>query len=238
MEAEIERRAAWMWRNLRRHWTKHLMALAALAGVVGFFEIAEEVGESETRQVDETILLAMRETGDPQDPIGPPGLTEAARDITSLGGGTLLTCVTFVACGMTLLAGNRRLAALGVVSVCLGTVAMKLLKIGYDRPRPDLVEHGALVTSPSFPSGHSMMSALVYLSLGILVSRIQPRRRVRAFVMAVSIGVTLAVGLSRVFLGVHWPTDVLAGWALGGAWAMLVWIAAGLMEGGRVASEI
>ncbi len=233
MEADLATRAAGWWNLILRHWSKHLLALAALAGVLGFLEIAEEVEEAETRRLDETVLLWMREADDPADPIGPPGLAEAARDITALGGTTLLTAVTLVAWGLTMFAGKRKLAWLGVGSVLLGTLVMKVLKLGYDRPRPDLVEHGTLVTSASFPSGHSMMSALVYLTLGLLVSRTYPRKRVRAFIMAVAIGVTVAVGMSRVFLGVHWPTDVLAGWTLGAAWALLVWIVAGAIERGR-----
>ena len=215
---------------LHGRWKAAFFAMLALCGVFGFLNIASEVRENETHEVDERILLMMREEGDTSDPVGPPELSEVARDITALGGGTILTGITLVAWGLTLFSGRRKLAWLGVGSVITGAVVMRFLKLGYDRPRPELVEHGALVTSASFPSGHSMMAALVYLSLGLLVARTQSRRRAKIFVLGVAITVTVAVGISRVFLGVHWPTDVAAGWALGAAWALLVWMTAGYLE--------
>ncbi|MBB5351213.1 undecaprenyl-diphosphatase [Haloferula luteola] len=229
-EISISGKVLRTWQWLRARWGVPMLAVVLLGGAFGFLEIAEEVGEAETRKVDETILLAMRQEGHADRPVGPEGLAEVARDITALGGATLLTLICLVAWGMTLFAGKRRLAWVGVGAVVVAMLVMKLLKLGYDRPRPDLVEHGTRVVSASFPSGHSMMSAVVYLTLGILVARTQPKRRVQAFVLAVSVGVTVAVGLSRVYLGVHWPTDVLAGWMLGGVWALAVWILAGVLE--------
>jgi undecaprenyl-diphosphatase len=70
------------------------------------------------------------------------------------------------------------------------------------------------------------MAALVWLTLGIVIARTQQRQSLRVFVVAISVAITLLVGVSRVYLGVHWPTDVLAGWTLGGAWAVLFWLIA------------
>jgi undecaprenyl-diphosphatase len=203
-----------------------LLILLILAGIGAFLEIAVEVRENETRELDEKLLLMMREPGNPADPIGSDRIEEMARDLTALGGMTLLTGVTLVATGVALFAGRRRLALLGLSSVILGSVVMNLLKHGFDRPRPDLVEHATVTYHSSFPSGHSMMAALVYLTLGILLARTQSRKRVRTFIVAISMLVTVLVGVSRVYLGVHWPTDVAAGWALGGAWAVMFWLAA------------
>ena len=203
-----------------------VLLLVILAGIWGFIEIAREIREIETRRFDEAVLLALRVPGDTSDPIGSPRVEEMARDLTALGGFTLLTGVTLTACGVAIFAGRSRLAGLGLLSVIAGSLTMKLLKQGFDRPRPGLVEHGTLVTAASFPSGHTMMAALVYLTLGILLARTQAKKRVRVFIIFISVLITLLVGVSRVYLGVHWPTDVFGGWALGGTWAVLFWLVA------------
>ncbi len=203
-----------------------VLVMVVLGGVWGFLELASEVMEKETRHFDEAVLLAMREPGNRSDPIGSERVEEMARDLTALGGVTLLTGVTLVSVGIALFAGRPRLAAAGVASVLAGSMILSLLKHGYDRPRPELVGHGTTVYNASFPSGHSMMSAMVWLTLGILLARTQPKKRVRIFIVAISVLITLLVGISRVYLGVHWPTDVLAGWTLGGAWAVLFWLIA------------
>lgn len=203
-----------------------VLVIVVLAGIWGFLELASEVMEEETRHFDESVLLAMREPGNPTDPVGSEWVEEMARDLTALGGVTLLTGVTLVSFGIALLAGRVRLAVAGVVSVLVGTMILRLLKHSYDRPRPELVGHGTFVYNASFPSGHSMMSAMVWLTLGILLARTQTKKRVRVFIVAISLIITLLVGISRVYLGVHWPTDVLAGWTLGGAWAVMFWLIA------------
>ena len=206
-----------------------LVAVLVLA-LLGFFwmfvELADEVMEKETRVFDEAILLSMRVEGDLSDPIGSAHVEEMARDLTALGGFTILTGVTLVSLGIAMFAGRPRLAVAGLVSIIVGAGVMRLLKYGFDRPRPALVEHATLVDNPSFPSGHSMMAAMVYLTLGILLARTQARKRVRVFIVSIAVLVTLLVGTSRVYLGVHWPTDVIAGWTLGGAWAVLFWLVA------------
>lgn len=216
--------------KLTTRWTRQpllpILVLVIFGAVWGFIGLASEVMEKETRHFDEVVLLAMRVPGDTADPIGPPWVKEMARDITALGGFTLLTSVTLIATGVALFSGKRRLAVAGVISVVAGSILVGILKQGYNRPRPDLVEHATLVSNPSFPSGHSTMAALVWLTLGIVIARTQPRHRVRVFVVTISVVITLLVGFSRVYLGVHWPTDVLAGWTLGGVWAAIFWLVA------------
>jgi len=131
---------------------------------------------------------------------------------------------------------RRRAAALLVlVAVAGGMLLSTLLKLGFERPRPDLVPHAVEVYTASFPSGHAMLSAVTWLTLGALLMRVEPRRRVKAFVLAMAVLTTLLVGASRIYLGVHWPTDVLAGWCIGAAWALICWLAAlWLQRRGRV----
>ncbi len=142
-----------------------------------------------------------------------------ARDLTALGGVAVLVIAIVSAAGMLWLRGRRRTVGFLVGAVGGGLLMSTLFKIGYDRPRPELVPYGAEVYTASFPSGHSMMSAIVWLTLAALVARSEPVPAARAWIMGMAGFVTVAVGLSRVYLGVHWPTDVLAGWTAGAAWA-------------------
>ena len=158
--------------------------------------------------------------------------------MTALGGFGILTFLTFAAAGFLALSGKRRSMLLLLASVGGGQLLSTLFKRGFDRPRPDLVPHEALVYTASFPSGHAMMAAVTYLTLGAMLARVQPSRVLKVYVLALATIVTVAVGVSRVYLGVHWPTDVLAGWTAGAAWALLCWTAAGwLAQRGAVEPE-
>lgn len=203
-----------------------LLAITVLmAGSLwAFIWISEEVSEGDTHGIDEAILLSLRTPGDHSDPLGPGWVEELGRDVTALGGVGVLTFITLASVVFLILSGKHRAAMFVAAAIASGVLVSVALKSGFDRPRPGLVPHGSIVNSASFPSGHSMMSALVYLTLGALLARLQPKRRLKAYVILLSLLVTVAVGISRVYLGVHWPTDVLAGWAAGAAWAMLCWI--------------
>lgn len=217
--------------------TLAIIALAAVA-FYGFLALAEDVLEGETHSLDERILLALRETTDRSDPIGPPWFEESMRDLTALGGTTILTLITLAVLAYLILVGKRHTALMVTVSIAGGAILSSLLKWGIGRPRPDLVPHGMEVYTASFPSGHSTMSAVVYLTLGALLARAQPRQRVKVFLLTLAASVTVIVGISRVYLGVHWPTDVLGGWALGAGWACLSWLVMlWLQERGEVERE-
>lgn len=201
------------------------MGVIAL-GVLVFAVIADETVEGETRGFDESILLALREPGDPSNPIGPVWFEHAVADITALGGYVILTLLVLGVASYLLASGKRGTALLVVGAVGSGTLLSEGLKLGFSRPRPGLVAHLAEVQSASFPSGHAMISAIAYLTLGVLLARAHKQRRTKALVMTYAVTLTLLIGLSRIYLGVHWPTDVLAGWALGAAWASLWWLGA------------
>ncbi|MGA0530663.1 phosphatase PAP2 family protein [Hansschlegelia sp. KR7-227] len=204
-----------------------LVAFCACAGLAfAFVHIADEMAEGETRAFDDAVLLALRAPGDLKRPIGPQWLEAAMIDVTSLGGVTVLTLIAALVVSYLLVTARYANAALVLASVAGGAVLTGLLKNAFARPRPELVDHLVTVHSLSFPSGHAMASAVTYLTLGALLARTERRRTVRGFIFAVAGFLTLLIGVSRVFLGVHYPTDVLAGWSLGAAWALACWIVA------------
>ncbi len=210
-----------------------LMLLAVLLLVLStwaFIEIADEVSERETQRIDRQIILALREPGDPADPRGPPRLEEVGRDLTALGGFAVLSLVTIGVVGYLLLARKYHAMWLVLGATLGGMVLVIWLKELFDRPRPDLVPHLSHVSTASFPSGHSMLSAVVYLTLGALLARLTERRRLKVYVLSFALLLTFLVGVSRVYLGVHYPTDVLAGWAAGLTWAILCWLVARYLQ--------
>ena len=209
--------------------------LAVVASTWGFLALAGLVAEGRTRVLDERILLALRTPGDLSRPIGPDWGEEVARDITALGSTVILWLVTLAVAGF--LALDRRYAAMGFVvgAVVSGLAVSFALKSAFDRPRPELVPHLMRAYFSSFPSGHSMMSAVVYGTLGSLLSSLVTRRRLKFYFLSVAALAAGLVGASRVYLGVHYPTDVLAGWSAGLAWATLCWlISRGLNRRGAI----
>jgi undecaprenyl-diphosphatase len=207
-----------------------LLAVAGIAaGVWMFAALAGEVGDGDTQTFDRNVLLALRQPGT-LAPLGPPALQDAARDITALGGVAVLSMVTMIAVGFLILDGKRHMALFVCGSIVSGLIAGTILKDIFQRPRPDLVPRAAYVSGASFPSGHSMMSAVTYLTLGALLARSDERKRLKAYFLLLAVLLTFAIGVTRVYLGVHWPTDVLAGWTAGAVWALLCWLAARALQ--------
>ena len=203
---------------------KLLLALALSAFALWVFvAVSAEMLEGDSHRFDERLLMALRSQADPALPMGPAWLREIMRDVTALGSTFVLLLVTFASIGFLALTKNRHAALLVLVAVLGGMLLSTLLKAGFDRARPDVVMHTTTVYSASFPSGHAMMSAVVYLTLGALLAATQQGTRLKLYILALGAFLTLIVGMSRVYLGVHWPTDVLAGWALGASWAMACW---------------
>jgi undecaprenyl-diphosphatase len=190
-----------------------------------FVAIADEVREGATASFDRALMLAFRDRADPYDPLGPPWLEGLMRDFTALGSFGVLTLMTLMIVGYLCLIRKRESAWMIAVCVFGGMLMSNLLKWGFDRPRPDLVAHGTTVYTQSFPSGHAMLSATVYLTLGALLARTQADIRVKVYLLVLAGLLTIVVGISRIYLGVHWPTDVLAGWAIGAGWSLSCWLA-------------
>jgi undecaprenyl-diphosphatase len=187
----------------------------------GFIKLAAEVMEGDTLAFDRWLLRALRSARNASVPAGPGWLQECMIDITALGGVSVLTLIIALAAGYLLAVRKVRTAAFVVAAVSAGAVASTLLKQGFVRTRPDIVAHLVEVDTTSFPSGHAMNSAISYLTLCALLARTEKHRAVRIYLLIVGIGLTLVIGFSRVYLGVHWPSDVIAGWCVGGAWAVL-----------------
>jgi undecaprenyl-diphosphatase len=210
-------------RFVSHHWTSLVLSIFGL-GVFVFLGIAEEMLEGDTMRFDQWLLMALRVPGDPGDPLGPAWLEEMFRDFTALGGVGVLSLVAVVSVGYLWLLGVRRVAIFLLTAIVGGLLLSTMLKFGFDRPRPELVPHGSMIYTSSFPSGHSMLSAVVYLTGGALLAIVHSAHKVRVYLIGCSVLATFLVGASRVYLGVHWPSDVLAGWAAGTAWAAACWL--------------
>ena len=214
-----------------------IAAVCLCAGAAfAFIELVDDVLEGETHAIDRTILLAFRTPGDAATPIGPAWVRVFFRDITALGGYPIIVLTALLVAGYLAMVRHWGSVLLLLGSLGGGTIVNSYLKIAFDRPRPDFVGHLVEVATASLPSGHATLSAVAYLTLGALLARTQPNRWLQLYIVSASIGLTLLVGMSRVYLGVHYPTDVLAGWCLGAAWAVGCWLVAWLFS--RVPAKV
>ncbi len=212
---------------IKRNEIAPLVMLCLAAGLIVLFAgITEELLEGDLHGFDSAILLALRHPADPAKPLGPLWLQVAARAVTSLGSPAVLTLITVAALGFLALKREWRAALFLLGSICSGTAVSFALKDLVQRPRPDFVAAVAQTQTYSFPSGHAFLSAVTFLTLGVLLARVQHQAEVKIYLLAVAIAITVLVGISRVYIGVHWPTDVLAGWSAGSAWAILCWFIA------------
>lgn len=199
-----------------------LAAVALLAALsFAFVELAGAVLKGDFRAFDRAAILALRVPGEPSDPLGPWWFEVAVRDITSLGSTTVVISMAVMVAGYLAFTRRPGTALLIAATIGGGLVLGWSLKQMYERPRPDLVPHGIEVHTVSFPSGHATLSAATYLMLGLVLARREPNRRRKTYILGAAATLVAAVGLSRVYLGVHWPTDVVAGWAVGAGWALL-----------------
>jgi undecaprenyl-diphosphatase len=217
------------------------VALAIVAGGVwAFVAIADKVLEHDTQHFDDRVMASLHprprdpsrppSADNPRLPAGPRWLQQIGQDITALGGVAVLSIVTAVTAGFLLMRRQYHAVVFLLVATLSGWLVSSTLKSLFNRPRPDISFQSSYVSSSSFPSGHSMLSAVVYLSLGALLARFVSGWRIRVYFLTVALSLTFLVGLSRVYMGVHFPTDVLAGWTAGLVWATLCWLAARYLQ--------
>ncbi|MEX2270354.1 MAG: phosphatase PAP2 family protein [Vicinamibacterales bacterium] len=203
--------------------------LVAIAGIV-FLAVAGVVMEGDTQKLDEAIVQWFRRADDPGLPRGPAWLREVGIDITALGSSVVLLLLVLAVSGFLWIHRQRRLVLLLLVSTAGGFMINALMKAVFARPRPSVVPHLREVFTPSFPSGHAALSAIVYLTIGVLLFEVVQGRTARLYCLGVAMAATGLVGFSRVYLGVHYPSDVLAGWVTGVAWAATCWVAVQYIE--------
>lgn len=214
-------------------WSRFVILSVALAFSISLWIFGEMVVHALAGDFliqEEAILRAFRQPDNPAQPIGPHWIEIAARVATAMGGATVLTLVTVSVVLFELLSGRKRNAVILLIAAIGGLALSTGLKELFDRPRPTVVPALMLETSASFPSGHTMLSSVIYLTLGSLVSRSLQRKSAKLFVVGLAMFLTFVTGISRLYLGVHYPSDVLAGWTAGTAWALLCWTVAIALE--------
>ncbi len=192
--------------------------------------VSDLIDRGRIQQFDEWVLTNLRQADDLHQLRGPDWLKDFMRDVTALGGAPVLTLISLGVIGYLILQKSYRSLALVVIATISGLLMSLLLKFYFIRPRPEVVPHLMTETTPSFPSGHSMMSAVVYFTLAALLTRLETSNKIRIYTISLTLFVVFIVGVSRVFLGVHYPTDVLGGWTFGVFWAMLCWYLARYLQ--------
>jgi undecaprenyl-diphosphatase len=203
------------------------LAVVLVCGLAlwGLIYLGGEMREGETLGFDRDLMMALRAPGRPHAPIGPPWLPDAMRDVTALGSTALITLATLTASAALLYRKRWGRALVLLLVVVLANASDDLLKVFYNRARPDFAVAGLYIRSQSFPSGHSTASAALWLSLATIAASFEARTDAKVFWFVTAVLAILAVGFSRVYLGAHWPTDVVAGWVLGAMWALIGWAA-------------
>jgi undecaprenyl-diphosphatase len=223
-------RMRYMTGRVRKEAALLLGGLMVATSLLGFLLLAGEVANGDTYAFDQAVLLELRDPADLGNPIGPVWLEQTAKDLTALGGYPVIVLITALTTVFLVMTARKGAALLLLVSVIGGMIVSSVLKLLFARARPDLVPHITEVFTSSFPSGHATMTTVSYLTLGALLMRVQERFAVKVFVMSAAALIAVIVGISRVYLGVHWPTDVIAGWGVGFAWALACWLVADVLQ--------
>ncbi len=217
-------------RLYHQEFTVVVILLLMVGSIWLFVEIADEIQDRETLDFDSRVMWAFRLTDNPQQLVGPEWVEDEAVAITNLASNINLTLLTLGAAGFLCIKGKHHAMILLLVATVGGALLNWGLKDIFARPRPEIVPPLVYEVSHSFPSGHSMIAATVYLTLAVIVARMVSPLKLRVYLLLLATLVMVLVGLSRVILGVHYPTDVLGGWTAGAAWAALCWLVAWFLQ--------
>jgi undecaprenyl-diphosphatase len=189
-----------------------------------FFALGDEMAEGDTSAFDYGLINLLRSSGPGGEAIGPAWFNNSMRDVTALGSVTFLALMTLVVV-LALLSHRKRREAVILAGTAIGAqTSIEILKFFYDRPRPAFLPHIQAITK-SFPSGHTTESTAIFLTIATVIASLEARHHAKTLAYGVATFIIVAVGFSRVYLGMHWPTDVLGGWVLGAAWALAAWAA-------------
>lgn len=217
--------------RLERREPTWLAASVVFVMLLVFAALAREVSTGVTQSFDDSILLALRDPVDLARPIGPAWIESSVLDLTALGSSTILWTIVAAVTGFFLLQTRYRTGLVVLVAAGSGELLSALLKRVFNRPRPTVVPHLRAVYSTSFPSGHAMESTIVYLTLAVILIRASSDRSTKIYILLVAALLSILAGISRVYVGVHYPTDVIGGWIAGLLWAFVCWLAARQFEG-------
>ncbi len=223
-QASIGSKFRSFWSAIDRSGFQPVIALLFVSSVFLFAQVLTEVRAGDIGASDRAILLAFRLVDDSSVPIGPPWLIQSAKDISALGGTTVISLLTAAAVGFLALHRQWRNVITLVSAVGGAAIVSNVMKVSLLRERPALALHLTDVWSFSFPSGHAMMAAATYLTFGMMLAHTQETKRARIYVVSLAVAMTVLIGVTRIYLGVHWPSDVVGGWFAGAAWALLFWI--------------
>src|SRR5689334_16445669 len=175
------------WRRLERRELQLLLIGVGLCAVVFLFlKLASEVMEGDTQALDVQIVRSLRDAADPSRPIGPEWMESVLIDITALGSPVVLGLIVLIITGYLLLEARYVTALIVLVTSISGEIVDELLKLFFERPRPAVVPHLRTVVTASFPSGHAMESAIIYLTLGALLMRVVKGRITKIYCMAMA----------------------------------------------------
>ena len=215
-------------RRMLRIARTEIAALSALfivaLGILTFVEVADDMTEADGQAFDQAVLAWMQPVAG--DPRGPWWLEVAAADLTSLGGISVLGLFAVIAVAFLLIQRKRLSASLLVLGLAGGVALSEGLKGLFERERPPAAFQAVETLNASFPSGHTLLATVFYLSIGVMLTRAFPRAHLKAFVLGAAMTLALLIGLTRAYLGAHWASDVFAGWCVGAAWAMALWLIA------------
>lgn len=187
-------------------------ATLAIGLTIAFAKFASRVVSGRTQAFDDAVMTFI---GNHQY----PAVTSVMLEITMLGTGTVVMTMALIAAVFLWLNAHKHSATLLAIATGGGVVLNGLLKAGFDRPRPHIFEWGTNAVSSSFPSGHAMSAAIVYGTVAYLAARLQKRAASRMLTMVLAALMIVLICASRLYLGVHYPSDVLAGVTIGLAWA-------------------